>query len=73
MWWNPRGKLIISFIVNLCIQVLNSCNLQVDANLVFINLEQYASGKKFQEILEESIVKPLKIDGELYIGIPPGK
>ncbi|WZY79425.1 uncharacterized protein LOC106404229 [Brassica napus] len=33
---------------------------------------EYASGKKFQEILEESIVKPLKIDGELYIGIPPG-
>ncbi|KAJ0248605.1 ABC1 family protein [Hirschfeldia incana] len=33
---------------------------------------EYASGKKFQEILEESIIKPLKIDGELYIGIPPG-
>ncbi|KAG2240243.1 hypothetical protein Bca52824_091004 [Brassica carinata] len=33
---------------------------------------KYASGKNFQEILEESIVKPLKIDGELYIGIPPG-
>ncbi|CAH2044376.1 unnamed protein product [Thlaspi arvense] len=33
---------------------------------------EHASGKKFQEILEESIVKPLKIDGELYIGIPPG-
>ncbi|CAN7101445.1 unnamed protein product [Brassica rapa subsp. narinosa] len=33
---------------------------------------EYASGKKFQEILEESIVKPLKIDGELYVGIPPG-
>ncbi|CAN8252221.1 unnamed protein product [Cochlearia groenlandica] len=33
---------------------------------------EHASGKKFQEILEESIVRPLKIDGELYIGIPPG-
>ncbi|XP_010432830.1 PREDICTED: uncharacterized protein LOC104717024 [Camelina sativa] len=33
---------------------------------------EYASGKKFQEILEEAIIKPLKIDGELYIGIPPG-
>ncbi|CAN7024806.1 unnamed protein product [Brassica rapa subsp. trilocularis] len=33
---------------------------------------EYASGKKFQEILEESIVNPLKIDGELYVGIPPG-
>ncbi|KAG7610309.1 UbiB domain [Arabidopsis suecica] len=33
---------------------------------------EYASGKKLQEILEESIVKPLNIDGELYIGIPPG-
>ncbi|KDO67191.1 hypothetical protein CISIN_1g002031mg [Citrus sinensis] len=31
-----------------------------------------ASGKKFQEILEEGIIQPLSIDGELYIGIPPG-
>lgn len=33
---------------------------------------QHASGKKFQEILEEAFIRPLKIDGELYIGIPPG-
>uniref|UniRef100_A0A1J3D5C1 AarF domain-containing protein kinase 1 n=1 Tax=Noccaea caerulescens TaxID=107243 RepID=A0A1J3D5C1_NOCCA len=33
---------------------------------------EHASGKKLQEILEESIIKPLKLDGELYIGIPPG-
>ncbi|KAJ4826162.1 hypothetical protein Tsubulata_042426 [Turnera subulata] len=32
----------------------------------------HASGKKFQEILEEALIHPLKIDGELYIGIPPG-
>ncbi|KAJ8752280.1 hypothetical protein K2173_003916 [Erythroxylum novogranatense] len=31
-----------------------------------------ASGKKFQEVLEEAIVRPLKIDGELYIRIPAG-
>ncbi|CAL0323221.1 unnamed protein product [Lupinus luteus] len=31
-----------------------------------------ASGKKFQEILEEAIIRPLHIEGELYIGIPPG-
>ncbi|OMO91123.1 Beta-lactamase-related protein [Corchorus olitorius] len=31
-----------------------------------------ASGKKFQEILEEAFINPLKIEGELYIGIPPG-
>ncbi|CAN0859362.1 Esterase/beta-lactamase LipL [Linum grandiflorum] len=31
-----------------------------------------ASQKNFQEILEEAIVKPLNIDGELYVGIPPG-
>ncbi|CAJ1972299.1 unnamed protein product [Sphenostylis stenocarpa] len=31
-----------------------------------------ASGKKFQEILEEAIVRPLHIEGELYVGIPPG-
>ncbi|KDP33424.1 hypothetical protein JCGZ_06995 [Jatropha curcas] len=33
---------------------------------------EHASGKKFQEILEEVIVRPLKIQGELYVGIPPG-
>ncbi|XP_020264539.1 uncharacterized protein LOC109840344 isoform X2 [Asparagus officinalis] len=33
---------------------------------------EHASGKKFQEVLEEAIVHPLNIDGELYIGIPPG-
>ncbi|KAL2517415.1 ABC1 family protein [Abeliophyllum distichum] len=31
-----------------------------------------ASGKKFQEILEEAFIHPLDIEGELYIGIPPG-
>ncbi|CAN1825570.1 Protein ACTIVITY OF BC1 COMPLEX KINASE 8, chloroplastic [Linum perenne] len=31
-----------------------------------------ASQKKFQDILEEAIVKPLNVDGELYVGIPPG-
>ncbi|KAL5699466.1 hypothetical protein ACHQM5_030364 [Ranunculus cassubicifolius] len=31
-----------------------------------------ASGKKFQEVLNEAIVQPLNIEGELYIGIPPG-
>ncbi|KAK4558841.1 hypothetical protein RGQ29_008199 [Quercus rubra] len=33
---------------------------------------EHASGKKFQEILEESFIHPLQIEGELYIGIPPG-
>ncbi|XP_058222316.1 uncharacterized protein LOC131332233 [Rhododendron vialii] len=33
---------------------------------------EHASGKKFQEILEEAFIRPLNIDGELYIGIPPG-
>lgn len=33
---------------------------------------QHASGKRFQEVLEEAFVRPLNIDGELYIGIPPG-
>uniref|UniRef100_A0A0A9DEZ6 Beta-lactamase-related domain-containing protein n=1 Tax=Arundo donax TaxID=35708 RepID=A0A0A9DEZ6_ARUDO len=33
---------------------------------------EHASGKKFQEVLEEAIVHPLHLDGELYIGIPPG-
>ncbi|XP_031281150.1 uncharacterized protein LOC116139610 [Pistacia vera] len=33
---------------------------------------QRASGKKFQEILEEAFIRPLNIEGELYVGIPPG-
>ncbi|KAF3778849.1 Beta-lactamase domain-containing protein 2, partial [Nymphaea thermarum] len=33
---------------------------------------EHASGKRFQEILEEAIVHPLNIEGELYIGIPAG-
>ncbi|KAJ9167570.1 hypothetical protein P3X46_019192 [Hevea brasiliensis] len=33
---------------------------------------EHVSGKKFQEILEEAIIQPLKIEGELYVGIPPG-
>ncbi|KAK9065646.1 hypothetical protein SSX86_015047 [Deinandra increscens subsp. villosa] len=33
---------------------------------------EHASGKKFQDILEEAIVRPLNVEGELYIGIPPG-
>ncbi|XP_047340558.1 uncharacterized protein LOC124944128 [Impatiens glandulifera] len=33
---------------------------------------EHASGKNFQEILEEAIIHPLGIDGELYVGIPPG-
>ncbi|KAG6485207.1 hypothetical protein ZIOFF_053740 [Zingiber officinale] len=33
---------------------------------------EHASGKKFQEILEDAIIHPLNIEGELYIGIPPG-
>nr|GEW22325.1 beta-lactamase domain-containing protein 2-like [Tanacetum cinerariifolium] len=31
-----------------------------------------ASGKKFQEVLEEAFARPLGIEGEFYIGIPPG-
>ncbi|GJM97534.1 hypothetical protein PR202_ga14466 [Eleusine coracana subsp. coracana] len=33
---------------------------------------KHASGKKFQEVLEEAIVRPLQLEGELYVGIPPG-
>ncbi|XP_044472081.1 uncharacterized protein LOC123200774 isoform X1 [Mangifera indica] len=33
---------------------------------------EHASGKKFQEILEEAFIQPLNIEGELYVGIPPG-
>ncbi|KAG8636469.1 uncharacterized protein LOC110602898 [Manihot esculenta] len=33
---------------------------------------EHASGKKFQEILKEAIIQPLNIEGELYVGIPPG-
>ncbi|XP_076886698.1 uncharacterized protein LOC143536642 [Bidens hawaiensis] len=33
---------------------------------------EHASGKKFQDILEEAITRPLNVEGELCIGIPPG-
>lgn len=33
---------------------------------------EHATGKKFQEILEEAFIRPLSLEGELYIGIPPG-
>ncbi|XP_010263230.1 PREDICTED: uncharacterized protein LOC104601555 isoform X2 [Nelumbo nucifera] len=33
---------------------------------------EHVSGRKFQEVLEEAIIHPLNIEGELYIGIPPG-
>ncbi|XP_076881631.1 uncharacterized protein LOC143529810, partial [Bidens hawaiensis] len=33
---------------------------------------QHASKKKFQDILEEALIHPLNIEGELYIGIPTG-
>ncbi|XP_058113531.1 uncharacterized protein LOC131256618 [Magnolia sinica] len=33
---------------------------------------EHASGKRFQEVLEEAIIHPLNIEGELYVGIPPG-
>eukprot|EP00249_Psilotum_nudum_P017936 c26558_g1_i2 orf=399-3233(+) len=31
-----------------------------------------ATGKKFQDLLEEAFVHPLGVEGEFYIGIPPG-
>ncbi|GJZ16984.1 beta-lactamase domain-containing protein 2-like protein [Tanacetum coccineum] len=33
---------------------------------------EHASGKKFQDVLEEAFLRPLNIEDELYIGIPPG-
>ncbi|KAI4376225.1 hypothetical protein MLD38_014011 [Melastoma candidum] len=33
---------------------------------------EHASGKKFQEVLEEAFIYPLNIEGELYIGVPAG-
>jgi hypothetical protein len=43
-----------------------------DHSVLVSHLMQQASGKKFQEVLEEAIIRPLDINGELYIGIPPG-
>jgi len=50
------------------------CALLITCNLynLFVCSKQHASGKKFQEVLAEAIVQPLDIEGELYIGIPPG-
>ncbi|XP_074286826.1 uncharacterized protein LOC141612026 [Silene latifolia] len=33
---------------------------------------EHATGKKFQDILQEVLIQPLHIEGEMYIGIPPG-
>ncbi|XVE71386.1 hypothetical protein DITRI_Ditri10aG0146500 [Diplodiscus trichospermus] len=33
---------------------------------------EHASGKKFQDVLKEAFIHPLGIEGELYVGIPPG-
>ncbi|KAK9050515.1 hypothetical protein SSX86_030515, partial [Deinandra increscens subsp. villosa] len=33
---------------------------------------EHASGKRFQDIMEEAFVRPLNVEGEFYIGIPPG-
>ncbi|KAI3977057.1 hypothetical protein MKX01_032172 [Papaver californicum] len=33
---------------------------------------EHASGMKLQEVLEEKLIHPLNIEGELYIGVPPG-
>nr|GEZ06370.1 putative beta-lactamase/transpeptidase-like protein [Tanacetum cinerariifolium] len=33
---------------------------------------EHASGMKYQNVLNEAFVCPLNLEGELYIGIPPG-
>ncbi|KAD4178589.1 hypothetical protein E3N88_27180 [Mikania micrantha] len=33
---------------------------------------EHASGKQFQDVLEEAFVRPLNVEGEFYIKIPPG-
>ncbi|XP_023742352.1 uncharacterized protein LOC111890465 [Lactuca sativa] len=33
---------------------------------------EHVTGKKFQDVLEEAFVRPLNVEGELYIGIPHG-
>lgn len=39
---------------------------------MFLNV-QHVTGKKFQDVLEEAFVRPLNVEGELYIGIPHGE
>jgi len=33
---------------------------------------QKASGKKFQDLLNEVFVRPIGLDGEFYVGVPAG-
>lgn len=33
---------------------------------------QKASGKKFQDLLDEVFVRPIGLDGEFYVGVPAG-
>ncbi|KAG6543289.1 hypothetical protein Mapa_015203 [Marchantia paleacea] len=35
-------------------------------------IAEKATGRSFQELLEEYLVGPLHVDGEFYVGIPPG-
>lgn len=53
------------FLYGLLVCIVNSC--------MQFRMKQHASGKKFQEILEQAFIHPLQIEGELYIGIPSGK
>ncbi|KAL3677590.1 hypothetical protein R1sor_027538 [Riccia sorocarpa] len=35
-------------------------------------IAEKATGRSFQELLEDAFVSPLRVDGEFYVGIPPG-
>ncbi|XP_024525350.1 uncharacterized protein LOC9633638 [Selaginella moellendorffii] len=35
-------------------------------------IAEKATGKTFQQLIEEAFVTPLKVNGEFYVGIPPG-
>lgn len=63
-------------IFTISLKDINICNIP-ETDFLVVNcccdfIVQHASGRKFQEILEEAFVRPLGIEGELYVGIPPG-
>ncbi|KAF9612449.1 hypothetical protein IFM89_000197 [Coptis chinensis] len=65
---------VFSAIKGITAGMLHWLDMCVHLTLVnFIQVDiKHASGKKFQEVVNEAIIHPLNIEGELYIGIPPG-
>nr|GFA37742.1 putative beta-lactamase/transpeptidase-like protein [Tanacetum cinerariifolium] len=70
-WLADKGLIMYSLIVLVYTMLLLRYHYHAFGWLCGGIIER-ASGKKFQEVLEEAFARPLGIEGEFYIGIPPG-